>query len=79
MPQQKGKKTEVVSISMPMQLREAVTKYADSQDTSVSDVVNGAVKNYLLLKEWDEIRKIMRPAALRLGIETDEDVEYYFK
>ncbi len=79
MAQNRGKKTEVVSVSMPMQLREDIIKYADKRETSVSQVVNDAVKSYLLLEQWEEVRRVFVPAALRLGIKSEEDVETFFK
>lgn len=71
-------KTENISISLPKDVKKMATEYAKEQDITLSQTVKEALRSYILNKQLDEIQKAFRPAAKKLGIKSDEDVERIF-
>jgi len=73
------KKSVILSVSITPDLKKSLSKYAKKKEMTTSSVVADMLKSYLLLKEWEEIQSFMGPALLKLGIDSDEAVEEYFK
>lgn len=70
--------TEVLSVSLPKQLKKDVIKYARSRDLSVSQLTKEVLQNYILRNDLERIQKSFAPVFKKLGIKSDEDVEKYF-
>ncbi len=69
------KKTSTVTT---VRLRPTVLKMLNvfvKKGMSKSNIINEAVRTYLLRKEFEEIRARLVPQARARGIYTDEDVE----
>lgn len=78
MQQIQREKTTVVSFSLPTSLKKHLFKYAEEEDTPVSQIAKKALKSYLASEQLEKINKNFRKAALKLGITSDEDVERIF-
>lgn len=72
------KQTANVSISLPNDMKNRVEKLAEKKDMTFSQLVKQALRGYLIVQELEDIQKELRPAFLKLGLKTDEDVEKYF-
>ena len=72
-------KTVNISISLPKSLQTAASRYAQKQSWHLSQLVAQALKSYMFLEEWAELRKAFRPMSRRLKISSDEQVEKLFK
>lgn len=65
---------DTITISLPRQWREIVDQLAKERETSRSDVVREAVREYVFRIEFERLRRIGVAAAQEKGIFTDEDV-----
>jgi metal-responsive CopG/Arc/MetJ family transcriptional regulator len=74
----KREKTDILSVSLPKDLRKEVIAFAKKNDMSVSQFVKQALKGAIFMSEWEDLRRAFRPAAIKLGIKSDEDVERIF-
>lgn len=72
------KKTEILTVSIPKDLKQYVLKYAKKNDVTVSQITKEALRSALLKREWKQMQEEFRPLALKLGIKSDQDVEKYF-
>lgn len=63
-----------ITVSIPEELREELDAAAERQGVSPSDLIRESLRKYLLLCEFQELRKEMVPHAARQGIFTDQDV-----
>jgi metal-responsive CopG/Arc/MetJ family transcriptional regulator len=65
---------ESVSISLPTWLKERLDQFVKGDQTSRSDIVREALKEYFTRKDLEHIRQSMVPLAEARGVFTDEDV-----
>lgn len=72
------KKSDILSVSLPKELKRAVVGYAQEEEISVSELAKQALKYYVFMNRWRKVQKDMAPAFKKMGIKTDEDVEKYF-
>ncbi|MBI4049484.1 MAG: hypothetical protein HY395_01555 [Candidatus Doudnabacteria bacterium] len=70
--------TEVLSISLPKQLKRDVIKYAQGRDITVSQATKNILQSYILRERMERLQKLIGPKLRKLGIKTYEDVEKYF-
>ena len=78
MVQNDRKNTEDLSVSLPKELKRDILEFSEELDIPVSKVAKDALESYILRRRWDEIQRVFGPAARKLGIKTDEDVERFF-
>lgn len=65
-----------------VQIRPAIARMLEvflKRGVSKSEVINEALRQYLIEQEFQEIRSKLVPLAQAKGIYTDEDVENFFK
>lgn len=74
----RGKREGLTSVQIHPDLARKISFYLRKGVTK-SQLINEALRQYLIEKEFQEIRKEMIPLAQRKGIYTDEDVERLFK
>lgn len=74
----KVKRTGLTSVQIRPQVARLLAKFV-KRGVSKSELINEALRQYLIEKEFQEIRSRMVPYAQRKGIFTDEDVERMFK
>lgn len=72
------KKTEILTVSIPKDLKRYVLQYAKKNDITVSQLAKEALRSMLLKREWKQMQEEFRPVALKLGIKSDQAVEKYF-
>lgn len=70
--------TDVVSVSLPKNLKTQLLKFSKDRGLSASQVASDALRRYIFLAEWRDLQKAFAPVFKRLGIKTDDDVEKYF-
>jgi metal-responsive CopG/Arc/MetJ family transcriptional regulator len=74
----KAKRAVLTTVRIRPQIAKMLDQFA-SQGISKSDLINEALRQYLVEKEFQEIRSQMIPYAQAKGIYTDEDVEHLLK
>ncbi len=75
----KSKKREgLTSVQIRPQIARMIIRYVQ-QGMTKSEIINEALRQYLIERELQEIRRSIIPAAQAKGIYTDEDVERFFR
>ncbi|HEX8695372.1 MAG TPA: ribbon-helix-helix domain-containing protein [Longimicrobium sp.] len=65
---------ETITISLPEDIKAEVDAFTQEHGLSRSDLVRQALREYLLIRRFRELRARMVPHAQAQGIFTDEDV-----
>lgn len=65
---------ESISISLPEEVREELDRFVSDAGLSRSDAVREALREYLFVRKFRQLRQEMMPYAEAQGIFTDEDV-----
>lgn len=65
---------ETISISLPDDIKAEVDAFVREHGLSRSDLVRQALREYLLIRRFRELRARMIPHAQAQGLFTDEDV-----
>ena len=65
---------EATSISLPDDLKADLDRYSEEQGNTRSDTVRKAIKDYLFVRRFRDLRGKMLAFAEAQGIFTDEDV-----
>lgn len=65
---------QTITISLPPALKKKLTEAVRREHTNRSDVVREALRQYLAREEFQKLRGLMAPQAMRDGVFTDEDV-----
>lgn len=75
---QKGKRMGLTSVQIRPQVAQLLARFV-KRGISKSELINEALRQYLIEKEFQEIRTRMIPYAQSKGIFTDEDIERLLK
>ncbi|KKQ18824.1 MAG: hypothetical protein US31_C0001G0011 [Berkelbacteria bacterium GW2011_GWA1_36_9] len=67
--------TEVLSISLSPKEFNLISKLAQKEGRSRSQLIREALRQYQISCDWHYLQGIGERVAIRLGIETEEDVE----
>jgi metal-responsive CopG/Arc/MetJ family transcriptional regulator len=67
--------TKVLTISVSPEEERDLNRAAKKQNLNRSQIIREAFRTYLLDRELDEIQKYGEKLAMRLGIDTEDDVE----
>lgn len=65
----------IINISVPPIMAKRIERIAKEENRTKSELLREAFRIYEFDKEWAVIKAVGRETALRMGIETDEDVE----
>lgn len=65
---------QVVTISLPEAVKDALDAIASEEHVNRSDVVREALRRYFATREFQRLRGLMTAEAEKRGIFTDEDV-----
>ena len=65
---------ESISISLPEALKVELDEAVQAEGVSRSDVVREALREYLFVRRFRELRRELMPYAEARGIFTDDDV-----
>lgn len=75
----KIKRTGLTSVQIRPQIAKALSRLAAQFEISKSELINRALREYLVDREFQQIRERMAPYAQAKGLYTDEDVEQRLK
>lgn len=78
MVQIRREKTDVLTISIPKNLKRDLKNFAQERDLPVSKITKDALRYYIWLNRWNKLQDAFAPVFKKLGIKTDDDVEKYF-
>jgi Arc/MetJ-type ribon-helix-helix transcriptional regulator len=70
----KNKREGLTSVQLRPEIVSRIKRYV-RQGASKSEIINEALRQYLIEREFQEIRRQLAPLAQAKGIYTDEDVE----
>ena len=65
---------QTVAISLPTDLSIRLDAVAAEEGTSRSEIVRDALRRYLALRQFQQVREAVIPFAEAAGVLTDEDV-----
>ena len=65
---------EVISVSLTEELKKRLEEFSKSLQSSKSEIVKQALRQFFAREEFKNLRKKMLPEAKKRGIYTDEDV-----
>ena len=71
----KTKRNGLTSVQIRPQIARLIRRFVQLTGASKSEIINEALRQYLIDKEFEEIRMRLRPYAEAKGIYSDEDVE----
>lgn len=63
-----------ITVSIPEEVREELDRVSQAEGISRSDIVRESVRDYLFIRQFRALRKVMVPKAARQGIYSDQDV-----
>ena len=66
--------TQPLTITLPVEVQQALEAYSLREGVSAEDVVNVAVKQHLFLRQFRSLRERMIAKNESIGTLTDEDV-----
>ena len=67
--------TEILSISLSKKELGELAKLAKKEGRTRSELVREALRRYQAGRDWQYLQSVGEKIAVRLGIETEEDVE----
>ena len=67
--------TRILNISVPPEMYAAIENTAQSENRTKSDLMREAFRHYQFVRRWRLIRQWGEGTALRLDLETDDDLE----
>lgn len=71
------RETRVLSISVPPEMYEAIEDAAQVENRTKSDLMREAFRHYQFARQWRLIRQWGEETAVRLDLETDEELEAF--
>ena len=69
--------TRILNISVPPEMYAAIEKTAQSENRTKSDLIREAFRHYQFVRRWRLIRQWGEATAVRLDLETDDDLEAF--
>ncbi len=67
--------TKILSVSLPPGMYEEIEQMARQESRTKSELIREAFRQYKFNQQWELLRRWGEETALRLGIQSDEDVE----
>ena len=67
--------TRVLNVSLPPEMYDEIDQVAREESRTKSELIREAFRQYQFNRKWRLLRRWGEETVLRLGIETDEDVE----
>lgn len=67
-------KRTVTSISLSKTAKEDLDLLTKEEEKTRSEIIREALRQYKFERRWEKLRKIGSRVALKMGIETDEDI-----
>lgn len=63
-----------ITISLPEEVKVEIDRVSQADGVSRSDIVRESVRDYLFVRRFRELRRIMVAKASQQGVLTDQDV-----
>ena len=70
-----NRSTKILNISLPPEMYDAIEQVAREESRTKSELIREAFRQYQFNRRWKSLRQWGEETALRLGIQSDEDVE----
>ena len=67
--------TKILSVSLPPGMYEEIEQMAREESRTKSELIREAFRQYKFNQQWELLHRWGGETALRLGIQSDEDVE----
>jgi CopG family transcriptional regulator/antitoxin EndoAI len=67
--------TKILNISLPPEMYEEIEQMAREESRTKSELMREAFRQYQFNRRWRLLRRWGEETALRLGIQSDDDVE----
>lgn len=67
--------TEILSVSLSAKELREISKLAKKEKRTRSELIRDAIRRYQTIRDWEYLQKVGEKVAIRLGIETEADVE----
>jgi CopG family transcriptional regulator/antitoxin EndoAI len=67
--------TRILNISLPPEMYEEIEQMAREESRTKSELMREAFRQYRFNRQWRLLRRWGDETALRLGIQSDDDVE----
>ena len=67
--------TKILNISLPPEMYEEIQRVAREEHRTKSELIREAFRQYQFNRRWQVLRRWGEDTALRLGIESGEDIE----
>jgi predicted transcriptional regulator len=63
-----------LTVRIPIKMKRELEDISQAMGVSKSDIIRESLREYIAVKQFKEVRKMIKPYAERKGILTDEDV-----
>jgi len=63
-----------ITVSLPQDVKKELDRVSDAEGMSRSNIVRESVRDYLFIRQFRTLSKVMAPRAARRGVYTDQDV-----
>ena len=63
-----------ITVSIPPDVKKELDRVSDTEGVSRSDIVRESVRDYLFIRQFRSLRKVLVPKAAQRGVFTDQDV-----
>lgn len=71
------RKTRVLNISVPPEMYEMIEEVAEAENRTKSELIREAFRHYQFVRRWRLIREWGAETAVRLQLESDEELEAF--
>ncbi len=71
------RKTRVLNISVPPEMYSDIEEVAEAENRTKSELMREAFRHYQFVRRWRLIRGWGEETAVRLNLETDEELEAF--
>ncbi|MCP4357569.1 MAG: ribbon-helix-helix protein, CopG family [Chloroflexi bacterium] len=71
------RKTHILNISVPPEMYMSIENIAKIENRTKSDLMREAFRHYQFVRQWRLIRQWGEETAVRLDLETDEELEAF--
>ncbi len=66
---------KIINLSVPEVMEKQIQKQAKMENKSTSELLREAFRIYLFYKNWAKIRALGEETALKMGLESYDDIE----
>jgi predicted DNA-binding protein len=71
------RKTRILNISLPPEMYTDIEEVAEAENRTKSELMREAFRHYQFVRRWRLVREWGTETAIRLELESDEDLEAF--